>query len=344
MKYLISLSSRRATRESAAGPIRALCGKRNAMPFPRAVTAFAAACALATGALTGALTARAAPIAGMTYVYDLSRCDPNTTICTTPHASADDTTMLSILTDGNLGSLVPLEGGTVVFNNGTYAGFRNDGFGGASQPGITIDLHGSYTLNSFVLHYLVEDGPAIYAPQPIPNGSGGFLFDALTVYDYSDGAQGARLGSTNEFVPVFGLNGDFGSGATEVRTATINLGGVSASKLFVDVHTPYSFIFLSEIVVDAASSGPNADFDNDSDVDGHDFLAWQRGYGIGAGATKGEGDADGNGLVDGADLNAWNAEFGGAGGLVSAFAVPEPASIGLWLLALVQIARSAKKQ
>jgi len=46
----------------------------------------------------------------------------------------------------------------------------------------------------------------------------------------------------------------------------------------------------------------SADFDQDGDKDGTDFLAWQLGLGITSGATKAQGDADNNGTVDAADL------------------------------------------
>jgi hypothetical protein len=42
----------------------------------------------------------------------------------------------------------------------------------------------------------------------------------------------------------------------------------------------------------------DADFDNDNDVDGADFLVWQRGLGA-TGASNGTGDANGNGVVRG---------------------------------------------
>ncbi|MCA9234282.1 MAG: hypothetical protein KDA44_02365 [Planctomycetales bacterium] len=54
----------------------------------------------------------------------------------------------------------------------------------------------------------------------------------------------------------------------------------------------------------------NADFDGGGIINGGDFLAWQRGYGITSGASKGQGDADLNGSVDGADLSAWQSQFG----------------------------------
>ena len=45
---------------------------------------------------------------------------------------------------------------------------------------------------------------------------------------------------------------------------------------------------------------PSADFDDDGNVDGHDFLIWQKGFQTGS--TRPEGDANGDGLVDQADL------------------------------------------
>ena len=56
---------------------------------------------------------------------------------------------------------------------------------------------------------------------------------------------------------------------------------------------------------------PSADFDQDADVDGRDFLAWQRGHGT-ANATKADGDADNDTDVDGADLANWQATYGAA--------------------------------
>jgi hypothetical protein len=52
------------------------------------------------------------------------------------------------------------------------------------------------------------------------------------------------------------------------------------------------------------------DFDVDGDVDGSDFLAWQRGLGASGNATAADGDADGDKDVDGVDLTYWNTQFG----------------------------------
>jgi len=59
-----------------------------------------------------------------------------------------------------------------------------------------------------------------------------------------------------------------------------------------------------------AQFAPSADFDSDDDVDGFDFLAWQRGFGTTVGATKPDGNSDDDGDVDASDLAAWEETFG----------------------------------
>jgi hypothetical protein len=73
-----------------------------------------------------------------------------------------------------------------------------------------------------------------------------------------------------------------------------------------------------------------ADFDADNDVDGADFLIWQRGLGLTGQTNNDNGDADGNGVVDNLDLDVWTNEFGGSAATVAAVgAVPEPGSLPL---------------
>ena len=73
---------------------------------------------------------------------------------------------------------------------------------------------------------------------------------------------------------------------------------------------------------------PSADFDGDGDIDGKDFLAWQRGFGTGA--TKSTGDANNDGIVNAADLVIWQNQFDTAP-LREILAVPEPGSISMAL-------------
>jgi hypothetical protein len=66
-------------------------------------------------------------------------------------------------------------------------------------------------------------------------------------------------------------------------------------------------------LTDATFSPPviSPDFDADGDVDGADFLTWQRGLGISGNAAAADGDADGDKDVDGMDLGYWKTQFAG---------------------------------
>jgi hypothetical protein len=61
--------------------------------------------------------------------------------------------------------------------------------------------------------------------------------------------------------------------------------------------------FEVQVLVDSA------DFDTDNDIDGSDFLAWQRGFGT-TPAAKADGDADNDADVDGDDFSIWQNQFG----------------------------------
>jgi len=66
------------------------------------------------------------------------------------------------------------------------------------------------------------------------------------------------------------------------------------------------------------------DFDEDGDVDGGDFLAWQRGFGIQNYALAGNGDANSDGAVDAIDLGMVLQDFGQTGGLIAGLQAPPP--------------------
>ena len=75
----------------------------------------------------------------------------------------------------------------------------------------------------------------------------------------------------------------------------------------------------------------SADFDDDGDVDGRDFLTWQRSYGKLINSLHAEGDADGDGDVDTADLAVYQAQFtaGAIDPPMILASVPEPGSMVL---------------
>jgi hypothetical protein len=116
------------------------------------------------------------------------------------------------------------------------------------------------------------------------------------------------------------------------------------------------FIQSMEITGPATAS---ADFDGDGDIDGADFLRWQRGSGTTGGATLAMGNADGDADVDGDDLAIWEQQFNpsstatssasaddescGCGSMFAAgaAAVPEPSALHLAAGAIVGIAGRA---
>ncbi len=79
---------------------------------------------------------------------------------------------------------------------------------------------------------------------------------------------------------------------------------------------------LTALTLQGAAVGPAGDFDNDADVDGADFLKWQRGESPnGAGAS---------------DLADWTANFGAfVPFLATSKGVPEPSTLVLFSLAAV---------
>jgi hypothetical protein len=65
-----------------------------------------------------------------------------------------------------------------------------------------------------------------------------------------------------------------------------------------------------QLVFRPSLGGLSADFDRDGDVDGRDFLIWQRGFGLIGQTTRSTGDATGEGTVNAADLVKWSQQYG----------------------------------
>ncbi|MBA3483780.1 MAG: hypothetical protein H0T51_18405 [Pirellulales bacterium] len=95
----------------------------------------------------------------------------------------------------------------------------------------------------------------------------------------------------------------------------------------------FSFGIVDNLVVEQLVVTPteDADFDGDGDVDGADFLTWQRG--LGAAGDLADGDADGDMFVDGDDLVIWREQFGPGAATPAVGAVPEPSTWAMAALA-----------
>lgn len=78
--------------------------------------------------------------------------------------------------------------------------------------------------------------------------------------------------------------------------------------------------------LDVVAGAPDADFNADGNVDGQDFLIWQRNVGILTGANPAQGDSDFDGDVDQVDLSVWESQFNTmpSPSLAIAATAPEP--------------------
>jgi hypothetical protein len=131
------------------------------------------------------------------------------------------------------------------------------------------------------------------------------------------------------------------SGTTTLETALTN---VQAIRVLSSVDLPQvggggarGDAILGTLGVDnitAAGATTDADFNNDTKVDGADFLIWQRGLGVGT--TNAQGDANLDSAVTAADLTVWKSKFGGSV-IVAGALVPEPGS-GVLIAALALVA------
>ena len=93
--------------------------------------------------------------------------------------------------------------------------------------------------------------------------------------------------------------GEFASGANAISTPT-------GQALTGEVEDYLRTVPVAPAVI----AGMPADFDQDEDVDGFDFLAWQRNLGRTGGATQAQGNANGDAAVTSGDLHMWKNEFG----------------------------------
>ena len=137
-------------------------------------------------------------------------------------------------------------------------------------------------------------------------------FDRLEVTGFAtlEGTLDVML--IDGFVPEVGDNFGFlmASGGFDSSFSALNLPELSAQGLDWELNPGGATLFL-EVV--SALAG---DFDGDGDVDGNDFLTWQRDPNVG-------------------DLNDWQSNFGNSSSLAASLTVPEPDAFLLMALASI---------
>jgi hypothetical protein len=137
-----------------------------------------------------------------------------------------------------------------------------------------------------------------------------------------EGWDQAGGSSATQLVEQFLGAGGSGIAAGE----SISLGNAFNTSIFGagnDGDLQFSFgvnsgALIPSLVTYVGGGGQAGDFDADGDVDGRDFLVWQRGFGTTHNATT---------------LATWRANFGAGSATAAAGAVPEPSSVMLVLTA-----------
>ena len=198
-----------------------------------------------------------------------------------------------------------LSGGGKIFVSGAEIGWDLDSQG-------TVQTRAFYN-NSLRADY-VSDDASTHSAQ----GSAGSIFAGLS-FSFDDGTQGLYDVNFPDVISPLG-------GATTAMTYVGGTGGGAAiqydsggSTKVVNLGFPFETITteanrnaVMDRVLDffGLDAVETADFDEDGDIDGFDFLAWQRGSGTMGGATLAQGDGNADGNVDGVDLAIWETQYG----------------------------------
>jgi hypothetical protein len=94
--------------------------------------------------------------------------------------------------------------------------------------------------------------------------------------------------------------------------------------------------------ISPAGAVEDADFNGDGNIDGDDFLTWQRGFGVGTDLSA--GDANDDNVVDAADLAIWRDQFGTSSSLAAVAQIPEPAGAALFAIASIAMLAASRRQ
>ncbi len=222
--------------------------------------------------------------------------------------------------------------------------------GNLTVTGSTISGNSAYidgggiwanTLSPVLSHSIVAGNTGFAAPNdilsPVAAASAYNLIGVNTgLTGISNGTNGNQIGAAGSpIIPLIGpLANNGGMTKTHALLAgspAINAGdpGFVGPPNYDQRGVAFSRIVGGRIDVGAFEFGAvSANFDGDTDVDGVDFFAWQRGFGKPAPtAINADGDADGDGDVDAADLTVWKTQFGISPTAVAASTQAEAAAI-----------------
>jgi len=178
---------------------------------------------------------------------------------------------------------------------------------------LTLELEGDPTLPGQFKSTRDAIGARAYVTADF-DGSGVVDADETRMEEVLSGHSNAS--TTSSLALEFGLG--------EATTADVRVVWGSGRETIMNGVTADQFLSIVE------QQTLDADFDGNNEVDGIDFLTWQRNFGTQApNATLADGDADGDKDVDADDLTVWENSYGvGQVSLVEASSVePQTASV-----------------
>ena len=211
-------------------------------------------------------------------------------------------------------------------NGGQGSPIGSNGIAGAGGSGGGLwNFNGTTTIVSSIVA-----GNTAGGGSPDIDPGAGFLLVTFSLLG-SAVTPDAGVNNQSNDAPLLGALANNG-GPTETHallagSQAINTAG-SSSESFDQRGAPFLRNDGNGVDMGAFESGAtSADFDSDGDVDGSDFLAWQRGFG-GAPVFHADGDANVNGAVDAADLTVWQDTYGTSPSpLAAASASNEPSAV-----------------
>jgi uncharacterized protein YjbI with pentapeptide repeats/formylglycine-generating enzyme required for sulfatase activity len=201
--------------------------------------------------------------------------------------------------------------------------------------GLDLTIGKALTIRNF--HIAVA--PKVVIDQQLSMDSSGTLrlvFDADhwdSIISFAPGIPVAR-GGTLDLTFAAGVDVAAQSGRT---IDLFNWIGVSPTGTFV-VSSPYSWDLTKLNTTGEITLLPTADFNGDNHVDAADLAAWTSGFGLAGPAADNQGDADFDHDVDGNDFLAWQRQLGsGLPAVAAEAAVPEPTTLLICVTTLAGI-------
>ena len=212
-----------------------------------------------------------------------------------------------------------LANGDVYIHNSTVTHNTARGLGG----GVTVS-QGELIVENSIIAGNTDDGAAPdlrLEPEVLATINHSLIGVADNLESLIDGARNLLGTAAIPLDPLLGPLADNG-GPTQTHALLPGSPAIDGVIMTPTLITPFDqrgtpFLRLADggagLLLDMgayeAQVAPSADFDADGDVDGADFLHWQRGFGK-ADALRIDGDSDGDSDNDASDLAAWRISIG----------------------------------